>query len=209
MALPSRSAVHAALVDMIALAEQVIELDDSELRCINQAKSLVSTTPSPDLDQPAQALQQGQSLSLQGAAAVALFEAVGAIYFSDNSDYLPALHRVARTLGPDLAEALESGHPGAQMAFTLASERKDEATSPGDWRQPTTFIRRFSDAVTLLCGRKPPEDMVVGWLDRGADDHRLQDFAADYGPAWAQGIVLLDAAHVMASTPAISDEAVG
>lgn len=207
MTAPSLSAIHTALVGMIALAEQVIELDDDELNQITQAKALVAPALAPDSDSPTQVAKQAQgaNLSLRGSAAVALFEAVGAIYFSDNSDYLPALHRVARALAPDLGEALESGHSGAQQAFALAGERKEEAVSPGDWQQPTTFAYRFSDAVTLLCGRKPPEDMVLGWLDRSADDHRLQDFASEYGPAWAQGIILLDAAHTMASDPAADD----
>ena len=37
----------------------------------------------------------------------AVHEAVSAIYFADNSDYLPALWSVVRLLAPDMAEMLE------------------------------------------------------------------------------------------------------
>lgn len=70
-----------------------------------------------------------------------------------------------------------------------------------DWRTPTTYAQRFTDAVSLLCREAPPSDMVSEWIDRNSDDHRLQDWACERAPAWAQGIGLLDAAHVMASQP--------
>lgn len=70
-----------------------------------------------------------------------------------------------------------------------------------NWMTPTTYADRFTEAVTLLCGQRPPADLVAAWLDKDADDHRLQDFAASHGPVWSQGIGLLDAAHLMASQP--------
>lgn len=70
-----------------------------------------------------------------------------------------------------------------------------------DWTTPTTYRDRFADAVARLCGRRAPEDMVDAWLTPGSEDTRLQEFAIEHGPAWAQGIVLLDAAAVMAETP--------
>lgn len=71
---------------------------------------------------------------------------------------------------------------------------------PADLEGPTTYAARFTDAVALLCKKAPPADMVAGWL-AGGDDHRLQEFAIEHGPAWAQGIGLLDAAHIMAEQP--------
>ncbi len=69
-----------------------------------------------------------------------------------------------------------------------------------DWRTPTTYTQRFSDAVTLLCGgNRPPETMVAGWINR--DSEELQAFAVQYGPSWAQGIGLIDAAELMANNP--------
>lgn len=69
------------------------------------------------------------------------------------------------------------------------------------WMTPTTYRKRFTDAVALLCkGVTPPDSIVIGWLDGSSDD--LQHFAADNGPDWSQGIVLLDAARVLASSPA-------
>jgi hypothetical protein len=71
---------------------------------------------------------------------------------------------------------------------------------PEDWIAPTTYLQRFGDAVALLCGgRRATAKMLAGWLD-GSDDS-LQHFAIDNGPAWAQGIVLLDAAALLAETP--------
>lgn len=76
-----------------------------------------------------------------------------------------------------------------------------QPVSRGDWGKPTSYVDRFTEAVALLCRKSPPADLVAGWLDKDADDQRLQDFAADHAPAWAQGIGVLDAAHVMASQP--------
>ena len=72
--------------------------------------------------------------------------------------------------------------------------------SMSTWSTPTTYAERFSAAVALLCqGRKPPDAMVAGWLDSSSGE--LQEFAADNGPAWAQGIVVLDAARLLADSP--------
>lgn len=88
------------------------------------------------------------------------------------------------------------------------SELDDEpaapaAPAPSDvrsgWSTPTTYAHRFAHAVSLLCGKWPDASMVEAWLDKSGDG--LQDFAASHGPEWAQGIVLLDAAAVMADTP--------
>jgi len=70
----------------------------------------------------------------------------------------------------------------------------------GAWEQPTTVAQRLGDAMQLLCGgMRPPEAMVAGWLDHSSEE--LQSFAADHGPAWAQGIGLIDAAMVMVDQP--------
>lgn len=66
---------------------------------------------------------------------------------------------------------------------------------------PTTFIQRFADAVELLCKKRPNDEIVAAWVDRIDGDTRLQEFAIEHGPEWAQGIAVLDAAHVMASQP--------
>ena len=66
----------------------------------------------------------------------------------------------------------------------------------------TTFSDRFSDAVEILCGAKPPQKLVTAWL-RDEDIYpNLQNWILGQKiPIWAQGIVLLDAAELMASTP--------
>lgn len=64
--------------------------------------------------------------------------------------------------------------------------------------EATTYIEGFGDAMALLCGKRPPDDMLAGWL---ADDERLQQFACAHGPAWAQGIAVIDAARILAGQP--------
>jgi hypothetical protein len=62
------------------------------------------------------------------------------------------------------------------------------------------YIERFGDAIQLLCnGNRPSNKMLMDWLD--CDDHTLQDFACSNGPEWAQGIVLIDAARLLAEIP--------
>ncbi len=89
----------------------------------------------------------------------------------------------------------------ASKLKTIPGPADLQPVSRGDWGKPTSYVDRFTEAVALLCRKSPPPDQVAGWLDKDADDHRLQDFAADHAPAWAQGIGVLDAAHVMASQP--------
>lgn len=71
-----------------------------------------------------------------------------------------------------------------------------------DWRQATTYLQRMSHALSLLCGVTPTDEMIAAYLDTSRDDDRLQHWCADNGPAWAQGIVVIDAARVLADTPA-------
>lgn len=67
---------------------------------------------------------------------------------------------------------------------------------------PTTYIQRFGDAMQLLCGgNRPTDEMMRAWIDLGLDDHELQDFAANNGPEWAQGLAVIDAARVLADQP--------
>lgn len=79
-------------------------------------------------------------------------------------------------------------------------EKRVKRSRPGlEWLTPTTYAQRFTETITLLCGgRTPPADMIVGWLDPESEDDRLQNFALDNGPAWAQGCVILDAAALLA-----------
>jgi hypothetical protein len=67
----------------------------------------------------------------------------------------------------------------------------------------TTYLQRLGDAMQLLCsGHRPPDAVLRAWVDRTQDDFELQFWAATYGPEWAQGIVLIDAAQLLAETPA-------
>lgn len=71
-----------------------------------------------------------------------------------------------------------------------------------DWRTPTKYLDRFGDAMALLCsGARPPDELIAAWLDPKADDHRLQEFACEHGPVWAQGIAVIDAARVLVDQP--------
>ena len=70
------------------------------------------------------------------------------------------------------------------------------------WRTPTKYLDRFGDAMALLCsGRRPPDEMLAAWLDTERDDLRLQNFAGEHGPVWAQAIGVIDAAQMLADLP--------
>lgn len=71
-----------------------------------------------------------------------------------------------------------------------------------NWQTPTTYLQRFGDAIALLCaGNRPPDEMMTAWLDADREDTRLQEFACEHGPVWAQGIAVIDAAQVLADQP--------
>lgn len=96
---------------------------------------------------------------------------------------------------------LESGEfvPAAELNQSPSAAVPTSATS-GDWMKPTTVAQRLGDVLQLLCGgRRPSDAMVAGWLDKTSEE--LQSFCANHGPAWAQGIGLIDAAMVMVDQP--------
>lgn len=71
------------------------------------------------------------------------------------------------------------------------------------WQTPTTWNQRFTEALTLLCGKRPPDAAVKDWLTPGSDGLQLQSWMIDNVKlVWAQGIVALDAAALLADTPA-------
>lgn len=77
-----------------------------------------------------------------------------------------------------------------------------EPVGSGDWTTPTTHLQRFGDAMQLLCaGHRPPDPMLLAWMDKDSDSFELQEFAIAHGPAWAQGIGIIDAALVAAENP--------
>ena len=73
----------------------------------------------------------------------------------------------------------------------------------------TTYLYRFNEALTILCGAGPPADMLQEWIDdvtvQGA--HRLQDWVGMQKavPEWAQCIEIIDAASNLARFP-VEDE---
>lgn len=84
--------------------------------------------------------------------------------------------------------------------MTILTDTKVRAKDRRDWAEPTLYLQRFSEAMTLLCnGNQPSEELLQAWLDD--ESEALQDFAATYGPSWAQGIGLIDAARLMADQP--------
>lgn len=71
-----------------------------------------------------------------------------------------------------------------------------------DWSAPTTHIQRFGDAMERLCnGVRPSDELLNSWLDPRNEGADLQEFAIEHGPVWAQGIVVIDAALVLAASP--------
>ena len=69
-----------------------------------------------------------------------------------------------------------------------------------DWRKPTLYLDRLGDALELLCqGNRPDDKVTAAWVDHTSED--LQGFCAKHGPSWAQGIVIIDAAMILAKDP--------
>lgn len=64
---------------------------------------------------------------------------------------------------------------------------------------PTTYLQRFGDAMNLLCGTRPSDNMLQAWIHGTSE--KLQEFSIEFGPEWAQGIAVIDAARVMADQP--------
>lgn len=77
---------------------------------------------------------------------------------------------------------------------------------PGGHSRPTSYIERFGDALTLLCGARPSDDLIKAWLLDEPDADLMQSFASEHGPSWAQGLGILDAARAIADQPT-EDEA--
>lgn len=97
---------------------------------------------------------------------------------------------------------VDQGHSEAEIAVEGAlAALKSSAQAEGDWSVPTSHVDRFSQAMALLCRKAPPSDAIEAWLTPGSDDMRLQEFAVENGPAWAQGIAVIDAAHLLAGMP--------
>lgn len=103
----------------------------------------------------------------------------------------------ARKESGEVHRAIESK---LRALLTGESAPAAQAIDSRDWRTPTTHQQRMHEAVTLLCrGNQPDSAMLEGWIDGTSED--LQHFAGQYGPAWAQGIGILDAAALMAEQP--------
>lgn len=69
-----------------------------------------------------------------------------------------------------------------------------------DWHEATTVVQRVGDVLQLLCaGQRPSEGIIQSWLK--GDDEELQNFCADNGPPWAQGIGLIDLAMLAVNQP--------
>ena len=91
---------------------------------------------------------------------------------------------------------------GGKATQPAATQPVQPAKNKPHWSDPTTFIKRFGDAMQALCNeRRPADELMTAWLDNGADDFRLQDFACEHGLSWAQGIGIIDAAQLLANQP--------
>ena len=67
-----------------------------------------------------------------------------------------------------------------------------------------TYVQRFTEAVTLIVGKEPPEKLVRDWIN-GVDYENCNDLqqwvGKSGGPWWAQNIAVLDACKAMADNP--------
>lgn len=70
---------------------------------------------------------------------------------------------------------------------------------------PTAWMDRFREALAKMCGATPPEDLCQEWLAGVSMDHvdQLQEWVVNQPgtPAWAQGIVTIEAAMMWADVP--------
>lgn len=118
----------------------------------------------------------------------------------DRMDSLLLPDRNLLACGYDSATVKGSRADMALIRQALASQPVPTSFTGGDWMAPTTVAQRLGDAMQLLCGgKRPPEAMVAAWLDHSSED--LQWFASTHGPAWTQGIGLIDAAMAMVDQP--------
>jgi hypothetical protein len=67
----------------------------------------------------------------------------------------------------------------------------------------TPWIKRFMDALEVLCGTRPPRDIVRSWLN--SDCVALQDWVGIRGRpvllSHTQNIAIIEAAMLMADQP--------
>lgn len=71
---------------------------------------------------------------------------------------------------------------------------------------PTTWMERFRDALTVLCGGKEPSlELCEKWLSNEQDSNGsdpLQDWVCcNTVLPWSQGIIVIDAAYALAESP--------
>lgn len=66
-----------------------------------------------------------------------------------------------------------------------------------------TWIERYRQTIALLCGGiLPPLDICEAWLADGSESYALQDWVcSNMAAPWAQAIIILDAAALMANEP--------
>ena len=100
--------------------------------------------------------------------------------------------------------ALDTGEfiPASDLNAQMTAPPVPTSATWGNWREPTTVAQRLGDVLQLLCGgKRPPDDVVLAWLDAEMGDIGLQHFCAQHGPAWAQGIALIELAMVAVAQP--------
>ncbi|HII3168651.1 TPA: hypothetical protein ACY3II_001730 [Klebsiella michiganensis] len=73
------------------------------------------------------AKQAGNSQGIPDGSKEALSEAVAAIYFTDSTDYLPALYSVVKALSPEVFAQLLSNEKAAFDATRLPAAPQEEA----------------------------------------------------------------------------------
>lgn len=67
---------------------------------------------------------------------------------------------------------------------------------------PTLWITRFTDALEILCGTRPPHDIVYRWLN--TDCEKLQDWVGMRAHPLLQhtmNIAIIEAAMLLADQP--------
>jgi hypothetical protein len=86
---------------------------------------------------------------------------------------------------------------------------KSSKKSTSNIKGPTTWMERFRDALTIMCGTEPPLKFCEMWVNHEQENNAdpLQNWVGmqKATPSWAQCIVTIDAAMVWADTPVEGD----
>jgi hypothetical protein len=86
-------------------------------------------------------------------------------------------------------------------AVTVTASDEDVTVAVESTTYQTSFMERFMQALTVLCGGvEPPEAMCAAWCCQATEE--LQEWVLDHEKLeWASGISIIEAAEMLANSP--------